>query len=84
MTFPAPIDLPTRDLFRLDDRTILSASTTIHMMHESSYMSHAVSGGAGAVGSTVGKAVLESGGDAVLVDLASAPSAETWSSSYYR
>ncbi|KAF2247191.1 NAD(P)-binding protein [Trematosphaeria pertusa] len=60
MTHPAPVDVPTRDLFRLDGRTIL------------------ISGGAGAVGTTVGKAILESGGDAVFVDMAPSPNAETW------
>ncbi|KAF2442913.1 short chain dehydrogenase [Karstenula rhodostoma CBS 690.94] len=59
MTQPAPIDLPTKDLFRLDGRTIV------------------ISGGLGAVGSTVGKAILESGGDVVFIDLAHQP--ELWS-----
>ncbi|KAF2625030.1 NAD(P)-binding protein [Macroventuria anomochaeta] len=51
MTHPAPTQIATRDLFRLDGRTIL------------------VSGGAGAVGTIVGKAILESGGDVVFLDL---------------
>ncbi|KAL1800093.1 hypothetical protein ACET3X_000435 [Alternaria dauci] len=37
-----------------------------------------VSGGAGAVGTVVGKAILESGGDVVFVDVSS-PSSEAWS-----
>lgn len=60
MTFPAPVEIATKDLFRLDGRTIL------------------ISGGAGAVGTTVGKAILESGGDAVFVDMAPSPNEETW------
>ncbi|KAJ8115244.1 hypothetical protein OPT61_g3062 [Boeremia exigua] len=50
MTIPAT-QIATKDLFRLDGRTIL------------------VSGGAGAVGTVVGKAILESGGDVVFLDL---------------
>ncbi|KAF2016374.1 NAD(P)-binding protein [Aaosphaeria arxii CBS 175.79] len=60
MTHPAPVDVPTRDLFRLDGRTIL------------------LSGGAGAVGLCVGKAILESGGDIVLLDVAQSPNAAQW------
>lgn len=37
-----------------------------------------VSGGAGAVGTTVGKAILESGGDVVFLDLVPSPSPEPW------
>ncbi|KAG9192486.1 hypothetical protein G6011_11220 [Alternaria panax] len=37
-----------------------------------------ISGGAGAVGTVVGKAILESGGDVVFVDVAN-PNPETWS-----
>ncbi|KAL5388112.1 hypothetical protein DPSP01_003103 [Paraphaeosphaeria sporulosa] len=61
MTQPAPIDLPTKDLFRLDGRTIV------------------ISGGLGAVGSTVGKAILESGGDVFFIDLAPEPAGALWS-----
>jgi len=60
MTYPAPTDVPTGDLFRLDRRTIL------------------VSGGAGAVGVVVGKAILESGGDVVFLDLLPHPPADKW------
>ena len=33
------------------------------------------------MGTTVGKAILESGGDAVFVDMASSPNEQTWSTS---
>ncbi|KAF2735596.1 NAD(P)-binding protein [Polyplosphaeria fusca] len=59
MTQPAPVHLATKDLFRLDGRTIL------------------ITGGAGAVGSTVACALLESGADVVLLDLPASPSAAT-------
>ncbi|KAF2641932.1 NAD(P)-binding protein [Massarina eburnea CBS 473.64] len=55
MTYPAPVDLPTKDLFRLD-----------------------VSGGAGGVGTTVGKAILEIGGDVVFADMPPSPNPDTW------
>ncbi|PVI04784.1 NAD(P)-binding protein [Periconia macrospinosa] len=59
MTCPAPVHIPTKDLFRLDGRTIF------------------VSGGAGALGTTVGKAILESGGDVLFSDM-SLPNVDTW------
>ncbi|KAF2828200.1 NAD(P)-binding protein [Ophiobolus disseminans] len=37
-----------------------------------------ISGGAGAVGSCVGRSILESGGDVVFLDVLSTPSADTW------
>jgi hypothetical protein len=37
-----------------------------------------VSGGAGAVGTTVAKAILESGGDVVLVDIVDFPGPQCW------
>lgn len=37
-----------------------------------------VSGGAGAVGTCIGKAVLESGGDAAFFDILSSPDESTW------
>ncbi|KAH7390008.1 hypothetical protein BKA66DRAFT_460292 [Pyrenochaeta sp. MPI-SDFR-AT-0127] len=37
-----------------------------------------VSGGAGAVGTTVGKAILENGGDVVFLDVVPSPKPETW------
>ena len=37
-----------------------------------------VSGGAGAVGTVVGVAILESGADVVFVDILPEPNAETW------
>ncbi|KAF1844461.1 NAD(P)-binding protein [Cucurbitaria berberidis CBS 394.84] len=37
-----------------------------------------ISGGAGAVGTTVGKAILESGGDVVFVDIVAQPNTDTW------
>ncbi|KAJ4288575.1 hypothetical protein N0V90_011812 [Kalmusia sp. IMI 367209] len=64
MALPAPTELPTRDLFRLDGRTIV------------------ISGGIGAVGSTVGKAILESGGDVVLLDMPPTPDPQIWSKSH--
>ncbi|KAF1980241.1 NAD(P)-binding protein [Bimuria novae-zelandiae CBS 107.79] len=60
MTHPAPTELSTKALFRLDGRTIV------------------ISGGAGSVGSTVGKAVLESGGDAIFIEIAPQPEASRW------
>ncbi|KAH6644796.1 hypothetical protein C7974DRAFT_28077 [Boeremia exigua] len=51
MTYPAPTQLATSDLFKLNEHTIL------------------VTGGAGAVGTVVGKTILESGGDVVFLDL---------------
>ncbi|ORY05824.1 hypothetical protein BCR34DRAFT_519319 [Clohesyomyces aquaticus] len=62
MTHPAPVHLQTRELFRLDERTIL------------------ISGGAGAVATSVGESILESGGDAVFIDMVPAPKPETWKS----
>ncbi|CAI6336421.1 unnamed protein product [Periconia digitata] len=62
MTFPAEVQIPTQDLFRLDGRSIF------------------ISGGAGAVGTTIGKAILESGGDAVFSDMVSSPDPDTWKS----
>ncbi|KAF1923490.1 NAD(P)-binding protein [Didymella exigua CBS 183.55] len=56
----ATTQLATRDLFRLDGRTIL------------------ISGGAGAVGVVVGKAILESGGDVVFLDLLSSMPEAKW------
>lgn len=47
--------------------------------HEFDLLVNAVSGGAGAVGTTVGKAVLESGGDVVFVDMAPSHNVDTWS-----
>ncbi|KAB2102566.1 hypothetical protein AG0111_0g9236 [Alternaria gaisen] len=61
MTHPAPSHVATKDLFKLDERTII------------------ISGGAGAVGTVVGKAILESGGDVVFVDVSN-PNPKTWSS----
>jgi len=59
MTHPPPTHMATKDLFRLNDRTII------------------VSGGAGAVGTAVGVAILESGADVVFVDV-SDPTPESW------
>ena len=39
---------------------------------------HAVSGGTGAVGATVGKAILEVGGDIVILDMAPAADSKMW------
>ncbi|RYO43138.1 hypothetical protein AA0111_g387 [Alternaria arborescens] len=61
MTHPAPSHVATKDLFKLDERTII------------------ISGGAGAVGTVVGKAILESGGDVVFVDVSN-PNPKAWSS----
>lgn len=61
MTHPAPSHVATKDLFKLDERTII------------------ISGGAGAVGTVVGKAILESGGDVVFVDVSN-PDPKAWSS----
>ncbi|KAF2113694.1 hypothetical protein BDV96DRAFT_578237 [Lophiotrema nucula] len=60
MTHPAPVDLPTSKLFRLEERTIV------------------ITGGAGAVGSSVAKAILESGGDVVLLDMAASAKPDIW------
>ncbi|KAH7406737.1 hypothetical protein DE146DRAFT_676085 [Phaeosphaeria sp. MPI-PUGE-AT-0046c] len=62
MTCPAPTNIATSALFRLDGRTIL------------------ISGGAGAVGVCIGHAILESGGDAVFLDILPSPSESTWKS----
>ncbi|RYO03010.1 hypothetical protein AA0119_g4912 [Alternaria tenuissima] len=61
MTHPAPSHVATKDLFKLDERTII------------------ISGGAGAVGTVVGRAILESGGDVVFVDVSN-PDPKAWSS----
>ncbi|RYN84607.1 hypothetical protein AA0117_g1258 [Alternaria alternata] len=61
MTHPAPSHVATKDLFKLDERTII------------------ISGGAGAVGTVVGKAILESGGDVVFVDVSN-PNPKAWNS----
>ncbi|KAF2028861.1 NAD(P)-binding protein [Setomelanomma holmii] len=58
----APKHLATKDLFRLDGRTII------------------ISGGAGAVGTCVGRAILESGADVVFVDIAQHDH-DTWNES---
>ncbi|KAF1952251.1 NAD(P)-binding protein [Byssothecium circinans] len=60
MAYPAPVNIATKDLFRLDGRIVF------------------ISGGAGAVGTTVGKAILETGGDVVFADIPSSPDAKTW------
>ncbi|KAH3954359.1 hypothetical protein HBH53_021460 [Parastagonospora nodorum] len=62
MALPAPTNLATKDLFRLDGRTII------------------ISGGAGAVGMCVGRAILESGGDIAVLDILPAPEVSAWES----
>ena len=77
MTCPAPTHLSTNGLFRLDERTIFS--TVPCSDYIKLWLTRAVSGGAGAVGTTVGKAILESGADDVFSDIAPSPNEDTWS-----
>ena len=79
MAYPAPTELSTKDLFRLDQRTIVSEWKATLQDKKSGHQRRVVSGGAGAVGSSVGKAILESGADAVFLDLESQPQADKWS-----
>lgn len=77
MTLPAPSHVATKDLFRLDGRTIIGNHRPFTSPSITNF--HSVSGGAGAVGIAVGKTILESGGDVLFLDILAHPSNEAWS-----
>lgn len=77
MTHSAPVQVATSNLFSLHGRTILGMSRT-QAYGRVPLLTASVSGGAGAVGTVVGKAILESGGDVVFLDMLPQVPEEEW------
>lgn len=73
--------LPVSQLFRLDNRTIISESTACPMRHMPllNALTEKVTGATGFLGSTLAIAMLESGADVVCLDLPPTPTAQNWS-----
>ena len=69
-----------QDLFRLDERTVVSKSHHQERLLEHDALTFLlVTGGCGAVGLEAARAILESGGDVVCLDLPAEPPGDAWS-----
>lgn len=64
------------ELFRLDERTIMSAQNHVPSKN---FLTPIVTGGGGSMGLEVARSVLESGGDVICIDRQESPLEEPWS-----